>query len=84
MFTVLVHAHLHALLETTSLALVAMRFVHDASPSPRLAAIDELASDAAFEESRAPVASQDSIVLAAAHVAAHRAHLQLTLQPQPS
>lgn len=35
--TVLVHAHLHALLEATRLALVAMRLVHHTASCPCLA-----------------------------------------------
>ena len=35
--TVLVHAHLHALLEATRLALVPMRLVHHTASSPCLA-----------------------------------------------
>ena len=37
LLTVLVHAHLHALLEAAGLALVPVSLVHDASARPRLA-----------------------------------------------
>ena len=61
-FTIFVHAHVYAFLQSTCLTLISMSFVYHTQSSSRLTAVDQSTSNASFKKSRAPVACKDSVM----------------------
>ena len=61
-FTIFVHAHVYAFLQSTCLTLISMSFVYHTQSSSRLTAVDQSSSNASFKKSRAPVACKDSVM----------------------
>lgn len=72
MLTVLVHASVKAFGESTSTALVTMRFVNEASTgAPRGACVPAVAAHGTFEETCAAVTREHAIVLAGRMITAY-------------